>query len=50
MLRLDGPCEILQKIGSNAYKVDVPGEYRVSTTFNMDEVCPHYEEMKNFRA
>jgi len=32
MLRLDGPFGILEKVGPNAYKVDLPGDYRVSAT------------------
>ena len=44
MPRLDGPFEILEKISSNAYKVDLPDEYGVSTSFNIDEHSPYYEE------
>jgi len=32
MLRSDGLFEILEKLGPNAYKVDLPGEYGVSAT------------------
>jgi hypothetical protein len=32
--RGDGPFQILERINDNAYKVDLPGEYGVSTTFN----------------
>jgi hypothetical protein len=34
-LQGDGPFQILDKINDNAYKVDLPGEYRVSATFNV---------------
>jgi hypothetical protein len=33
--RGDGPFQILEKINDNAYKVDLPGEYNVSATFNI---------------
>ena len=33
--RGDGPFQILEKINDNAYKVDLPGEYNVSATFNV---------------
>jgi len=35
MPRSDGPFEIIEKIGPNAYKVDLPIEYGVSATFNV---------------
>ena len=35
MPRGDGPFQILEKINDNAYKVDLPGEYNVSATFNV---------------
>ena len=31
----DGPFQILERIDDNAYKVDLPGEYGVSVTFNV---------------
>jgi len=43
MPRLDGPSKILEKIGPNAYKVDLPSEYGVSTTFNVADLS-HYDE------
>ena len=29
MPRSDGPFEIIEKVGPNAYKVDLPGDYGV---------------------
>ena len=36
--RGDGPFQILEKINDNAYKVDLLGEYNVSTTFNVADL------------
>jgi len=44
MLRSDGHFEIIEKIGPNAYKVDLLREYEVSATFNMVGLSPYYEE------
>jgi len=35
MPRGDGPYQIIEMINDNAYKVDLPGEYGVSATFNV---------------
>ena len=35
MLREDGHFQILKWINVNAYKIDLPGEYNVSSTFNV---------------
>ena len=32
--------QILEKINDNAYRVDFPGEYKVSTTFNVSNFSP----------
>jgi len=40
----DGPFEILGKIGPNAYKVDLPGEYGVLATFNVADLSPYFDE------
>jgi hypothetical protein len=36
--RGDGPFHILERINDNAYKVDLPGEYGVSATFNVSDL------------
>lgn len=38
--RGDRPFQILEKINDNAYKVDLLGEYNVSTTFNVSNLSP----------
>ena len=41
MPRADGPFEILEKINDNAYKVELPGDYGVSATFNIADLSPY---------
>ena len=38
--RRDGPFQILEKINDKAYKVDLPGEYNISATFNVSDLSP----------
>jgi hypothetical protein len=38
--RGDGPFQILERINDNAYKLDLPGEYNVSATFNVTDLSP----------
>nr|XP_027071864.1 uncharacterized protein LOC113696686 [Coffea arabica] len=36
----DGPFQVLEHINDNAYKLDLPGEYGVSATFNVSDLAP----------
>lgn len=36
--RGDGPFQVLERINDNAYKLDLPGEYNVSATFNVTDL------------
>src|SRR3989442_13245218 len=36
--RGDGPFQVVEKINNNAYKIDLPGEYNVSSTFNVSDL------------
>jgi hypothetical protein len=40
MPRGDGPFQVLKRINDNAYKIDLPGEYQVSATFNVSDLSP----------
>jgi len=44
MPRADGPFEILERSNDNAYKVDVPGDYGVSATFNVADFSPYLDD------
>ena len=36
----DGPFQVVARINDNAYKLDLPGEYNVSATFNVSDLSP----------
>ena len=38
--RGDGPFQVLEHINDNAYKIDLPGKYGVSATFNFVDLSP----------
>ncbi|KAL4282451.1 hypothetical protein GQ457_16G018480 [Hibiscus cannabinus] len=39
----DGPFQIVEKVNDNAYKLDLPGEYTVSATFNISDLTHFYD-------
>ncbi|KAL4318957.1 hypothetical protein GQ457_18G008720 [Hibiscus cannabinus] len=39
--RGDGPFQVVAKINDNDYKLDLPGEYNVSATFNVSDLSPY---------
>ncbi|GJS23165.1 hypothetical protein Tco_0451797 [Tanacetum coccineum] len=39
--RADGPFRVLKKIKENAYKLELPGYYNVSATFNVADLSPY---------
>src|SRR6185437_2612671 len=41
-LRADGPFKMLRKINDNAYEIDHPNTYGVSTSFNVTDLSPFY--------
>ena len=38
--RGDGPFQVLERINDNVYKIDLPGEYAVSASFNVADLSP----------
>ena len=38
--RRDRPFQVLERINDNAYKIDIPGEYGVSSSFNVATLTP----------
>ena len=41
--RADGPFRVLERINDNAYKLELPGHYGVSATFNVADLSPYTE-------
>jgi hypothetical protein len=48
MLRANGPFRIIEKVNDNAYKVDLPGDYNVSATFNVKDFTPYLDDDDDF--
>jgi hypothetical protein len=44
MSRPAGPFKILTKINDNAYKLELPPEFRVSRSFNISDLRPYLGE------
>jgi len=40
--RGDGPFMVLERVNNNAYKLDLPGKYDISATFNVSELTLFY--------
>ena len=44
MPRANGPFQIVEKVNDNAYKIELPGNYNVSATFNVQDLSPYLED------
>ena len=42
--RVDGPSKIIKKIRENAYKVELPDDYNILSTFNVKDLRPYHGE------
>jgi hypothetical protein len=40
MPRGDGPFTVVARVNDNAYRIDLPGEYKCSPTFNVSDLSP----------
>ena len=41
---VDGPFKVLEKIGENAYKIELLKEYDISPIFNVKDLRPYHGE------
>lgn len=41
----DGASKVMQKVGKNACKIELPENYSVSNTFNVSYLNPYFEEI-----
>ena len=48
MARSDGPFEIIERVGNNAYKLQLPGDMAVSATFNVGDMSPYMEDSPSY--
>ncbi|KAI4343331.1 hypothetical protein MLD38_027853 [Melastoma candidum] len=44
MPRAEGPFQVIERINDIAYKLDLPGDYGVSATFNVQDLMPFVED------
>jgi len=44
MARNDGPFEVIENVGSNAYKLQLPEDMAGLATFNIEDLSPYVED------
>lgn len=45
--KADGPFKVLQRIGENSYKIELPRNYGVSATFNVSDLSHCIDNYNN---
>ena len=45
--RADGLFRVLKRINDDAYKIDLPGTYNVSATFNVADLSPYVTDTES---
>jgi len=51
MAQGEGPFKVYERIRDNAYKLELPGDMKVSATFNMHDLAPYMEDdFQNLRV
>ena len=48
--RGDGPFQVVARVNNNTYKLDLPGEYNISATFNVSDLLSFDFEGEDLRA
>ena len=43
MARGDGPYKVVQKVGENAYKLELPGDMHIFAAFSVGDLTPYLE-------
>ena len=46
--RADDPFKVLQHIGKNAYKIELPGDYGIVAPFNVADLTPYLDDDELF--
>lgn len=44
--KADSSIKFVNRINDNAYKIDLSCEYKISTTFNVVDLSPHYKNLE----
>jgi len=47
MPRSDGPFKVLEKVNDNSYKLELPGDMDVSSTFNVGDLTPYRKDKED---
>jgi hypothetical protein len=48
--RAEGPFKVLEKVNDNAYKLELPADFGVSPTFNIEDLRPYSGEEDEYES